>query len=229
MSYYAIGDLHFSGNPQKKPMDKFGPHWERHDERILADWKSRITEEDTIFIVGDTSWAMRLDEVKEDLDRIIAMPGKKVIIRGNHDYWWASKAKMNVLTEGSLVFLQGDACNDGTVSYGGTRGYLCPGDSAFKEETDRSIYERELLRTRAALEKMTGDIRILLLHYPPFNDKNEPSGFTELLEEFKVDHCIYGHLHDSASHERIPSTFGNTKLHLVSMDAVQFQLYLLHL
>lgn len=249
MKVFAIGDLHLSGNPPKKPMDVFGDHWANHWERIQHSWQTQVQSDDVVFLVGDMSWAQKLSDAYEDLAAIAAMPGHKIMIRGNHDYWWASANKMRQLMGDSITFLQGHgqaitADIDGTptvLCFGGTRGYVCPGDPSFVEETDRSIYERELLRTEAALQEMVaaGEVldpdgtkphkRILLLHYPPFNDKNEPSGFTALLEKYQVQLCLFGHLHDMASFARIPSTVGQTKLQLVSADFAQFDLVPIHI
>lgn len=262
MKIFAIGDLHFSGEPPTKPMDVFGPHWQNHRERIIAAWLEQVSDDDIVFVVGDTSWALRLAEAVSDLKAIAQLPGQIYLIRGNHDYWWSSAKKMDTAMQHELTFLQGHGTAIDHIAFGGTRGYLCPNDTSFDEADDTSIYARELLRTEAALQEMeqalrkngtvnptaetgateaeTGatqadnnvaasssahaPIRILLLHYPPFNDKNEPSGFTELLEKYKVDHCIFGHLHDKNSFDRIPEMFGNTKLHLVSADYMDFKL-----
>lgn len=255
MKIFAIGDLHFSGEPPTKPMDVFGPHWQNHRERIIAAWREQVSDDDIVFVVGDTSWALRLAEAVSDLKAIAQLPGQIYLIRGNHDYWWSSAKKMDTAMQQELTFLQGHGTAIDHIAFGGTRGYLCPNDTSFDEATDTSIYARELLRTEAALQEMEqalrkngsvtsttetvatqadnnvaasssahAPIRILLLHYPPFNDKNEPSGFTELLEKYKVDHCIFGHLHDKNSFDRIPETFGNTKLHLVSADYMDFKL-----
>ncbi len=130
------------------------------------------------------------------------------------------------------------------LAFGGTRGYICPDDASFEPDTDQSIYDREILRTEAALQEMEQSIqalqkkyaetentseplpvkRILLLHYPPFNENNAPSGFTDLMERYHVDICIFGHLHDQNSFKRIPSTFGTTKLELVSADYAEFKI-----
>lgn len=227
MSIFAIGDLHLSGNPPKKPMDIFGAHWFNHWGRIKENWRATINADDIVFLVGDISWAMKLSEAQEDLDEIMQMPGKKFMIRGNHDYWWTSQAKMNAATANTVSFIQGHAHTMDNITFGGTRGYLCPGDSTYRETSDRSIYERELLRVETAINAMQlekGMTSILLLHYPPFNDSNEPSGFTDLLEKYNIDHCIFGHLHDTPSFSRIPETWGHTKLHLVSADYLQFTL-----
>lgn len=275
MKVFAIGDLHLSGNPPTKPMDIFGPHWDNHWPRIKEHWAIHVTDDDIVFLVGDMSWALRLDEAACDLQEIASMPGKKYMIRGNHDYWWSSANKMRNLMGDAITFLQGHGTaeliqtDEGPriIAFGGTRAYLCPGDSHFTPETDQSIYERELMRTEAALQEMdravetllekltaetnmestgsevtdntigsektetlTIDIhnipvtKLLLLHYPPFNESNAPSGFTDLMEQYNVDTCIFGHLHDQISFKRIPKEFGTTKLELVSADYLDFTL-----
>ena len=244
MKVFAIGDLHLSGNPPTKPMDIFGPHWDNHWSRIKEHWANNVTDDDIVFLVGDMSWALRLDEAACDLQEIASMPGKKYMIRGNHDYWWASANKMRNLMGDAITFLQGHGTAEliqteegpHIIAFGGTRAYLCPGDSHFSPETDQSIYERELMRTEAALQEMDNAVetlidihnipvtKLLLLHYPPFNESNAPSGFTDLMEQYKVDTCIFGHLHDQISFKRIPKEFGSTKLELVSADYLDFTL-----
>lgn len=251
MKVFAIGDLHLSGNPPTKPMDIFGPHWNDHWSRIKEHWNANVTDEDIVFLVGDMSWALRLEDAAYDLQEIASMPGKKYMIRGNHDYWWASANKMHNLMGDAITFIQGHGTAEfiqteegpRLIAFGGTRAYLCPGDSHFSPETDQSIYKRELMRTEAALQEMdkataylssTSDLirdienipvtKLLLLHYPPFNESNAPSGFTDLMEQYKVDICIFGHLHDQISFNRIPKEFGTTKLELVSADYLDFKL-----
>lgn len=251
MKVFAIGDLHLSGNPPTKPMDIFGPHWNDHWARIKEHWNANVTDEDIVFLVGDISWALRLEDAAYDLQEIASMPGKKYMIRGNHDYWWASANKMHNLMGDAITFIQGHGTAEliqteegpRLIAFGGTRAYLCPGDSHFSPETDQSIYERELMRTEAALQEMdkataylssTSDLsidienipvtKLLLLHYPPFNESNAPSGFTDLMKQYNVDICIFGHLHDQISFNRIPKEFGMTKLELVSADYLDFKL-----
>ena len=251
MKVFAIGDLHLSGNPPTKPMDIFGPHWNDHWARIKEHWNANVSDEDIVFLVGDMSWALRLEEAVCDLQEIASLPGKKYMIRGNHDYWWASANKMHNLMGDTITFIQGHGTAEliqteegpRLIAFGGTRAYLCPGDSHFSPETDQSIYDRELMRTEAALQEMdkataylssTSDsirdienipvTKLLLLHYPPFNESNAPSGFTDLMEQYKVDICIFGHLHDQISFNRIPKEFGTTKLELVSADYLDFKL-----
>ena len=232
-------------------MDIFGPHWNNHWTRIKEHWNANVTNEDIIFLVGDMSWALRLEEAACDLQEIASLPGKKYMIRGNHDYWWASANKMHNLMGDAITFIQGHGTAEviqteegpRIIAFGGTRAYLCPGDSNFSPETDQSIYDRELMRTEAALQEMdkataylssTSDsirdienipvTKLLLLHYPPFNESNAPSGFTDLMEQYKVDICIFGHLHDQISFNRIPKEFGTIKLELVSADYLDFKL-----
>ena len=251
MKVFAIGDLHLSGNPPTKPMDIFGPHWNDHWARIKEHWNTNVTNEDIVFLVGDMSWALRLDEAACDLQEIASLPGKKYMIRGNHDYWWASANKMHNLMGDAITFIQGHGTAEviqteegpRLIAFGGTRAYLCPGDSHFSPETDQSIYDREVMRTEAALQEMdkataylssTSDLsidienipvtKLLLLHYPPFNESNAPSGLTDLMEQYNVDICIFGHLHDQISFNRIPKEFGTTKLELVSADYLDFKL-----
>ena len=277
MKVFAIGDLHLSGNPPTKPMDIFGPHWNDHWARIKEHWNANVTDEDIVFLVGDISWALRLEDAAYDLQEIASMPGKKYMIRGNHDYWWASANKMHNLMGDAITFIQGHGTAEliqteegpRLIAFGGTRAYLCPGDSHFSLETDQSIYEREVMRTEATLQEMDKAIhnmleelkeetkvtdmtcskkaysstsdsittsnliidienipvtKLLLLHYPPFNEANAPSGFTDLMEQYKVDICIFGHLHDQISFNRIPKEFSTTKLELVSADYLDFKL-----
>ena len=265
MNIYAIGDLHLSGNPPTKPMNIFGPHWDNHWQRIKEHWLTTVTDEDIIFLVGDMSWALRLDEALYDLKEIASLPGQKFMIRGNHDYWWSSANKMKNAMGDAITFLQGHGTariinlttqvntltgesqstkHQCILAFGGTRGYICPDDASFEPDTDQSIYDREIMRTEAALQEMEHAIqalqkehgetentdeplpvtRILLLHYPPFNENNAPSGFTDLMERYQVDICIFGHLHDQMSFKRIPATFGNTKLELVSADYAEFKI-----
>ena len=251
MKVFAIGDLHLSGNPPTKPMDIFGPHWNDHWSRIKEHWNANVSDEDIVFLVGDMSWALRLNEAACDLQEIASLPGKKYMIRGNHDYWWASANKMHNLMGDAITFIQGHGTAEviqteegpRLIAFGGTRAYLCPGDSHFSPETDQSIYDRELMRTEAALQEMdkataylssTSDLsidienipvtKLLLLHYPPFNESNAHSGFTDLMEQYNVDICIFGHLHDQISFNRIPKEFGMTKLELVSADYLDFKL-----
>ena len=158
------------------------------------------------------------------LDEIRALPGRKLIIRGNHDFWWESAGKLNRMdAENNMQYLYGTTVtlDEGRIAVCGTHGWVCPGDIHYKEERDAKPYRRELLRVERTLqeaEKLGCEHTILLLHYPPVCDLTKPSGFTELLEKYKVPLCIFGHLHGMQPNTMFPRRYNGTLLHLVSAD-----------
>ncbi|MFP5265114.1 MAG: metallophosphoesterase [Blastocatellia bacterium] len=225
MRIYAIGDMHLEGGTGKT-MDCFGDNWRDHDRKIFEAWERLGSDDDLLLIVGDTSWAMRIEDALPDLDRIGKMKGLKLLLKGNHDYWWQSASKMARVLHPSIRTLNAGSVIEGRTAIAGTRGWVCPNDSSFGEH-DAKIYEREVGRLRAALQSLRGreaefDSLIVALHYPPMNDKHEPSGFTELVDEYGADFCVFGHVHG----EHIKSVFtgkrGRTIYSLVSADAVNF-------
>lgn len=203
MSIYAIADLHLSFSAEK-PMDIYGGQWINHTEKVKNNWEAVITEEDTIIIPGDTSWALQFDDAVVDLKWISELPGKKVLIKGNHDLWWNSISKLNALFP-NMVFLQNSFYESEGYAICGSRGWICPGDDDFTPH-DEKIYKRELGRMRLSLESAAkagygakaeekkGDI-LAAIHYPPASDDLRQSGFTDLFEEYGVKKVIYGHLH----------------------------------
>ena len=203
MSIYAIGDLHFSGVPASKPMDVFGEHWKNHRQRVIENWKQIVAPEDTVILCGDISWAMKLtDAVQDDLQSIAELPGQKVMLRGNHDYWWTGLSKMKQATGDAFFFLQNNfyPVNTETVKLAicGSRAWLTPACEGYKPETDDSILRHEALRIRASLDaaKKEGYDEILLaLHYPPFYSAEENSVFKQLIDEYQVKTCVFGHIH----------------------------------
>lgn len=195
MALYAIADLHLSFS-SNKPMDIYGAAWKNHTERVKTAWLSKINEEDTIIIAGDISWGLRLEEAKADLDWIHQLPGKKVMVKGNHDPWWTSITKLNQLYD-DMFFMQNTFYPYGDYAICGSRGWVCPGSSEFTAH-DEKIYQRELLRVRASFEaavKAGYEKFIGVLHYPPANEKKESSGFTEIFEAYRAEMAVYGHLH----------------------------------
>lgn len=226
MSIFAIGDLHLSFDERiQKPMDIFGPRWKDHSDRVREEWLAAVTEEDTVLIPGDISWGLRLDEAMADLNWIHELPGHKIISKGNHDLWWTSISKLNRLFD-DITFLQNQSVpvpgSGATIC--GTRGWICPGTNGF-DEHDQKIYDRELLRLRFSLEdavKNGAETIIAALHYPPTNDKMQPSGFTGLLSEFGVKECVYGHLHgQDVFRHGFQGTLNGVRYRLVSLDYVQ--------
>ena len=224
MRLFAIGDLHLSGNPPKKPMDVFSPRWINHWARIQADWRERVSDEDTVLIAGDTSWAMHLAEAQEDLNSIRALPGHKIFIRGNHDFWWESAGKLNRLDAGNnMQYLYGTTAllDNNQICICGTHGWICPGDIHYQEEKDAKPYRRELLRVERTLQEAAAlhcQHTLLLLHYPPVCDLTKPSGFTDLLEKYHVPLCVFGHLHGMEPNTMFPRRYNGTLLQLVSAD-----------
>lgn len=203
MSIYAIADLHLSFSVEK-PMDIYGGEWINHTEKLKKNWESVITEKDTVILPGDTSWALRMEDAMTDLAWIAELPGKKVLIKGNHDLWWNSVGKLNRFNE-TMLFLQNSFYEAEGYAICGTRGWICPGDDDFTVH-DQKIYQRELGRLKLSLEAAakagygkryngtSGGI-IGVLHFPPASDKLMGSGFIELFEEYGVEKVVYGHLH----------------------------------
>ena len=225
MRVFAIGDMHLAGGTGKT-MDRFGENWRDHDRKIFESWERISLDTDLLLVVGDTSWAMRLDEAMPDLDRIGRMKGSKLLVKGNHDYWWQSQSKMSRTIDSSIKVLNANSYIINRVAIAGTRGWLCPGDTFFQEH-DGKIYEREVGRLKAALESLKGkqgeyDYLIIALHYPPTNDRHEDSGFTNLIDEYRADACVYGHLHGEAIKTALTGLRGQTNYYLVSADAVDF-------
>ena len=201
MNIYAISDLHLSLTADK-PMDIFGGNWEGHFEKIKSDWLERVLPDDIVLISGDISWAMKLEDALVDLRALKGLPGKKVFIRGNHDYWWNGITKLrDSAPDESFYFLQTDAVKIGEYVIVGSRGWTCPGSADYTEQ-DQKLYLREAERFRLAFkdaDKLAeeGDKKIAMIHFPPFNVKKEDTLFTSLFEENKVEKVVFGHIHGS--------------------------------
>ena len=202
MSLFAISDLHLSLGADK-PMDIFGECWENHHLKLRENWNRVVGSDDTVILGGDLSWAMKLENAKADLDFIHALPGEKIIFRGNHDYWWKSYAKVQKKLPASIHAVQNNYYPLGDMAVCGTRGWAAPfGDSC--TEQDEKIFQRELLRLEMSLETARDDgfSRLLaVLHFPPFNVRLDDTGFVHIMRRFGVKICVYGHLH-GADHQR---------------------------
>lgn len=223
MRVFAIGDLHLSG-AMDKSMDIFGQHWENHWEKIRADWAAKVQDEDVVLIPGDISWAMALDDAKVDLDSIGQMPGRIVLLRGNHDYWWSSLSRVRSILPPRMYALQNDCITLGDLKIAGSRGWLCPNERVFTKD-DEKIYQRELLRLELSLKAVKAEQPpLVMLHYPPFNDRLEPSGFTDLLERYGVRRVLYGHLHGPGIRNGFTGCMRGVEYQLVSCDALDFKL-----
>ena len=229
MAIYAIGDLHFSGLPPTKSMEVFGAYWLNHREKVIKSWQETVQPEDTVVLCGDTSWSMDLPSaLKEDLTTIISLPGHKVLLKGNHDYWWTSLTKMTETTENKLHFLHNNAYFTGKIAICGTRGWNLPSLLTFTPH-DEAIYTREAMRLETSLQlaKKEGATNIIVaLHYPPLYKAEDDSLFTALCEKYGVATCIYGHVHgDAARHlELFQGEKNGTNYQLVAADYLDFKL-----
>lgn len=227
MRIFAIGDLHLPGG-QEKPMDIFGDHWQEHFTQISQDWLAKVTPDDVVLIPGDISWAMTLENAQGDLDSIGALPGTKIMIRGNHDYWWSSLTRVRQALAPGFFALQNDALKIGPYVIAGTRGWTCPG-ARESSLADEKIYQREIQRLSMSLQaavRLDDTAKIIaMIHYPPFNEFREDSGFTQLFEEYGVSHVVYGHLHGRSTQNAFNGLRKYVFYTLTSCDALGFSLH----
>lgn len=227
MQIYSISDLHLDIN-NSKPMDIFGPVWQNYLDKIVDDWNSLVEDEDVVILAGDYSWAMKLEEVAPDFEFLNKLKGTKIIIRGNHDYWWNSVSKVRTLLPKNVYALQNDAIKIGEYIFCGNRGWLIPEGKQDTEE-NRKIYAREVIRAdlslKSAKKLQTNDEKIVFItHYPPFNNKVEPSEYTRLIEEHDVSFVVFGHLHGYVNPKMLYNEINGVKYYLTSCDAVKNRL-----
>lgn len=224
MRLFALGDLHL-GSAVAKPMDVFGPEWREHPRRVEVNWRRRVGPRDWVLVPGDISWAMSLEEALPDLEWLGGLPGRIVLLRGNHDYWWTSVSKVRRHLPPNVRALQNDhLLLGGGVAVAGSRGWLFPGPEPLSEEDER-IYRRELARLELSLEsaRRAGAREIVaMLHFPPGPPDGRPTGFTELLERYPVTRCVYGHLHGPAARNALRGKHRGVEYTLVACDAVGF-------
>lgn len=236
-------------------MDIFGPHWKDHGEKIAHMWRSSVQPEDLVLVPGDISWAMRFEEARADLDWLDSLPGTKILIKGNHDYWWPGIGKLRALLKGSSIkVLQYDSVRIGNVVVGGTRmwnipGMVIPGSDMLEPKyspsspsepgsqadgedpaaQDRKIFLRELGRLRLSLESMDKGpgVKIVMTHFPPTAENGPDTPVTSLLEHYGVQICVFGHLHDLCLPLGTTIDFvkNGVRYVLVSADAVGFAPY----
>lgn len=193
-----MSDLHLSASGAK-PMDVFGPEWRGHAAKIETSWRRLVAADDIVLVPGDLSWAMRLEDASQDLDLIRSLPGRKAVLKGNHDYWWKSLARVRTALGEGCAVLQNDAADMGDLVVAGTRGWNLPGGVFYDEERDRSLCERELERLDMSLDAaagLAGDGRpvVVMMHFPPSED-GRATGFTERISRSGARLCVYGHLH----------------------------------
>lgn len=234
MSIYAIADLHLSFS-ENKPMDIFGENWEKHEQKVRENWLKKVDDDDLVVLPGDFSWAMHLKDAKEDFKFLDNLPGKKVLIKGNHDFWWTTLKSMNAFLEEnqfeSINFIYNNAINYENKIIVGTRGWTIG-----ETENAEKMKKRELRRLENSIlfakENFKPEKEIICaLHYPPITKNmvksNEKSDYLELLKKYNIKKCIYGHLHGKAHEEAVEGFIENIELNLVSCDYLNFNLKLI--
>jgi len=227
MKVFSISDLHLDIF-NEKPMDIFGPVWHNYLDKIVEDWNGKVTDEDVVILAGDYSWAMKLEDATKDFEFLNTLKGTKIIIRGNHDYWWSSVSKVRAVLPANTYALQNDAIKLGNYIFCGNRGWLIPEGKQNTEENQK-IYARELIRLELSLKaakklQTEGEEIIFITHYPPFNNKVEASEYTKMLEEYGVSKVVFGHLHGYVNPKMLYNEINGVKYYLTSCDAVKNQL-----
>ena len=220
MSLFAIADTHLSFGTDK-PMDSF-PGWNDYVDRIEKNWNKIVTDDDTVVIAGDISWAMNFDELKADFDFIERLNGKKIILKGNHDYWWNTSKKMNDFIESqrykTISILFNNSYDIDGVSVCGSRGWLFDVD----DEHDEKVLNREVGRLRLSLESAVNDEIIVFLHYPPVTTDTKCDEILNLLKEYGIKKCYYGHLHGIAAKKAVDDVVDGIEFRLISCDRLGF-------
>lgn len=219
MSVWALSDPHLAFGVPSKTMEAFGPSWKQYAEKIQAHWKKLIGPDDLVLLPGDISWAMTLDVALVDLCWIDALPGTKVILRGNHDYWWSSASKLAKAMPPSIHFIHNNIFLWNGIAIGGSRLWdtpeysfnkfvefqenprariKTPEELAHEKEEEERIFIRELERLKLSLSLLpkAAKLKIAMTHYPPIGADLAPSRASDILETFKIDICVFGHLHN---------------------------------
>lgn len=220
MSIFAIADTHLSFATDK-PMDSF-PGWNDYVQRIEKNWNSVVGDDDTVVIAGDISWAMNFDELKADFDFINKLNGKKIIIKGNHDYWWNTANKMNNFIEqngfDTISILHNNSYEVDGISICGSRGWMFESE----DEHNEKVLNREVGRLKISLDSAQCEQKIVFLHYPPVTIDSKCDEIFNLLKEYGIKKCYYGHLHGMAAKTAVDDTFDGIKFNLVSCDKLSF-------
>ncbi|MBR6504642.1 MAG: metallophosphoesterase [Clostridia bacterium] len=230
MAIYTISDLHLSLN-KEKPMDIFGENWTDHSAKIKSNWQGKVTDSDVVLMPGDFSWAMNLKDTYDEFKYLEELPGKKILLKGNHDYWWETITKMRNYLEAnnfeSIDFLHNNSYLYENIIIAGTRGWIIN-----DELDDKKIFERELGRLELSIEdgiKKYGEEKdiIVCMHYPPIINKDISESERKLLnilKKYNVKKCIYGHLHGESQKYAITGCIEGIEFILASADYLEFEL-----
>lgn len=226
MAIWAIADLHLSFN-ENKPMDIFGGNWKNHEEKIKKDWEEKITDNDLVLLPGDFSWSMYLEDTVKDFEYLTKLPGKKLLLKGNHDYWWTTVTKMRNFLEDNK-FNNIDFLHNNSYEYNGTIIAGTKGWPLYGEEADEKLIQREMIRLEISIKdgiKKFGENKefIVCMHYPP-TTKNGEMEFLNIMKKYNIKKCIYGHLHGESIADSVEGNVHGIELKLVSADALDFKL-----
>ena len=223
MALYTLADLHLATGVAK-PMDIFGG-WKNYMQRLEENWRAVVGQEDTVVIPGDVSWGMSMEEARADFAFLHSLPGKKILMKGNHDYWWTTRAKMEAfLAENgfdTLSILHNNAVSVEGVSLCGSRGWMFEQG----QEHDKKLIAREAGRIRASLQdadRFGDQEKILFLHYPPVFMQDSIPEFLEVMKEFGVRRCYYGHIHSQGCRFAFQGDWEGVRLEMVSADFLRF-------
>ncbi|CAM4122908.1 metallophosphoesterase [Deinococcus marmoris] len=224
MRVFAIADLHLA-YVTPKPMTVFGPQWAGHPEAIYERWHETVRPGDLVLLPGDLSWAMRLPDAMTDLGKVAELPGTKILLRGNHDYWWPTPSKLRAALPPGMLAVHNDAVRVGNVVVCGTRGWTTPGYQALNDE-DTRLLSREAQRLTLSVEaagrlRQPGDHFLMMLHYPPASAPYPPNPLTDVIEAARPELIAYGHLH-GVPVEKSMRHVGGIPAHLVAADGLKF-------
>lgn len=231
MAIYAIADLHLSFS-KDKPMDIFGDNWENHAEKIKENWIKQVKDEDYVILPGDFSWAMYLNDTKLDFQYLNNLPGTKILLKGNHDYWWTTLTKMNEFIKENdfkkIYFLYNNSYMIDNKIIAGTRGW-----NILDTENDSKMIKRENARLELSIQdgikKYGADKEIIVfMHYPPINKSElmggEKTEFVKTFQKYNIHRCFYGHLHGLSHKDAIEGLVNGIEYKLISADYLKFNL-----
>ena len=226
MAIYTIGDLHLSfGNP--KPMNIFGENWNNHEEKIKKDWMEKVKPEDTVIHPGDFSWAMYLKDTVKDFEYLNGLPGKKIMLKGNHEYWWTTITSMKKFLQEhnfqDIDFIQNNSIEVEDKIICGTRGWSLLNERTLNEQR---LIDREALRLELSIKSALNKEKeiIVFMHYPPVIKQNINTEFMKVLKKYDIKRCYYAHLHSKSIDDAVEGLVYGVNFKLVSADALNFKL-----
>lgn len=231
MSIYAIGDLHLSFN-ENKPMSVFGENWEGYEEKLKDNWANLVKQDDMVILLGDFSWSTYLKDTYKDFEYINKLPGKKLLLKGNHDYWWTTLKSMRKFIEENkfqnIDFIYNNSYEFEDKIIVGTRGWILGEDEESKKMINREVNRLEISIKDALQNFGDNKEKVVCMHYPPIIkqnlQRNEINPFVHILKKYNIKQCYYGHLHGSAINDAVEGEYFGINFKLVSADGLKFNL-----